>query len=159
MILSGLSRADMEDMLEKFKRLLTASTREYEQKYLQYEELSRDLSHLGESLKNIKGSITAVERALGLEAEQIRLPETADLKLGKPVGDTEAAMRIVAAHNESGGIGFDHILKELHRQGRSVTREYLHTILNRKKYKGKLHRDENEKWFLMEKGKQELGIE
>jgi hypothetical protein len=160
MVLPGVPKSELEDMRQKFRRFLKATREEYEQKYMQYETLSREIAVLGDSIRSIKGSLDAVERALGLSPEQVRLPETRELKLGKPVGDTEAAMRIVASRQESGGISFDEILRELHSQGRRVTREYLHTILNRKKnYQGKLSRDENGKWFLTDKGKQELDIE
>jgi hypothetical protein len=159
MVLSEMPKAELEETLASLKRLFDVSRRDYDSKYLQYEELSRDLSSLGESIRSIKGSMAAVERALGLTPEQIRLPDTPEVRpLGRP-GVTEAAMRIVAAANESGGVTFDEILKGLHEQGYKITREYLHTVLNRKKnYQKKLVRT-NGKWFLTDKGKQELGIE
>jgi hypothetical protein len=51
------------------------------------------------------------------------------------------------------------IFQALREKGIKITREYLHTILNRKKnYQKKLVK-ENGKWFLTEKGKEELGIQ
>jgi hypothetical protein len=161
MVLSEMPKAELEETLASLKRLFDVSRRDYEKKYMQYEELSRDLNSLSETIKSIKGSMAAVERALGLSPEQIRLPDTPEVRqVGKPVGVTEAAMRLVAAKNESGGIAFDEILRALHEQGyKTLTREYLHTVLNRKKnYQKRLDRIDG-KWFLTEKGKQELGLE
>jgi hypothetical protein len=91
------------------------------------------------------------------------LPEAPEVRVAKrkSMDASEAAMRIVAAKNVSGGITFDEVLRALQEQGYNIEREYLHTILNRKKnYQGKLRRDEDtKKWFLTDKGKQELGIE
>lgn len=161
MVLSEMPKEELEETLASLKRLFDVSRRDYEKKYMQYEELSRDINSLSESIRNIKGSMAAVERALGLTPEQIRLPDTPEVRqIGKPVGVTEAAMRLVAAKHESGGITFDEILAALHEQGyKKLTREYLHTVLNRKKnYQGKLVREDGQ-WFLTDKGKQDLGIE
>jgi hypothetical protein len=159
-IFSEMTKADLEATLAGFKRFYEASRHAYDQKYLKFEELRRDLDALADEIKSVKGSIIAVERALGLSPEQIRLPETPELRrAGKPLGVTEGTMRIVADKNDTGGLTFDEILKALHEQGfKTLTREYLHTILNRKKnYQKKLYRDENKRWFLTEKGKEEVG--
>lgn len=159
MALTGMPKTELEETLIRLKRLHDATRRDYDQKYVQYQELGRDLQSLGESIKSIKGSMATIERALGLTSEQIHLPDAPDVKLGKPVDTTETAMRIVAAKNDSDGVTFDEVLRALHEQGHKVTREYLHTILNRKKnYQKKLVR-QNDRWFLTDKGKEELGIE
>lgn len=163
MIFSGMTKAELEETLAGFRKFYEASRRAYDQKSLQFEELRRELDSLADSIKNVRGSMAAVQRALGLSPEQIPLPEDSPAlrRPGKPMGVTEAAMRLVAAKEESGGITFDEILRALHDQGfKTLTREYLHTILNRKKnYQKKLYRDEKKRWFLTAKGKEEIGIE
>jgi hypothetical protein len=159
MALSGMSRAELEETLSRLKRLHDATRRNYDQKFIEYDEMARELNSLAESLKSIKGSMTAIERDLGLSSEQIRLPDLPEVKVGKPMDTTETVMRLIAAKNESGGITFDEILQALRDKGIKVTREYLHTILNRKKnYQKKLIK-QNGKWLLTDLGKQELGIE
>jgi len=159
--MAELSREDLEGTLERLRRLYEAARRAYNEKSIQVEELSRELGGLGESMRNLKGSMAMIERSLGLasESEQIPLPEGPGVRSGKALGSSEAAMKIIAAKNDSGGITFDGILQALHDQGHTITREYMHTILNRKKnYQKKLVR-ENGRWFLTDRGKQELGME
>jgi hypothetical protein len=159
MALSGMSKSELEEMLASLKRLHDGTRRHYDQKFIEYDELARELNTLAESLKSIKGSIAAIERNLGLSSEQIRLPDVPEVKIGKPMDATETVMRLVAEKNESGGITFDEILQALRDKGIKITREYLHTILNRKKNYQKKLKKENGKWFLTDLGKQELGIE
>jgi hypothetical protein len=153
-----MSRSDRQLALETLKRLYDSARREYEQKAIKYDELGKELMGISESLRSYKGSIASVERELGL-SEQIDLPDAPEVRIGKQksMDASEATMRIVAAKNEN--ITFDEILQTLIAQGYKITREYMHTVLNRKKnYQKKLDK-KNGKWFLTEKGKQELGIE
>ena len=159
--MAELSKEELEATLERLKRLFVAAARDYNEKSIQLEKLGRESAALGESMRNLKGSIAMIERALGVSSgsEQMPLPQPLEVKAGKSFGASEAAMKIVAAKNDSGGITFDGILQALHDQGHKVTREYMHTILNRKKnYQKKLVREKG-RWFLTDRGRQELGME
>lgn len=168
MILANMARAELEETLARFKKVLGVTLQEYQQKYVQFQDLSRELTALGDSVKNLKGSVATIERALGLssESEQIALPandqlvpleEVDKVRVGK-MDASEAAMRIVASQNDSGGITFNEIFHALNGQGYKVSREYMHTILNRKKNYQKKIEKRGDKWFLTEKGKEELGL-
>src|SRR5438046_3518769 len=109
MVLSDLSKSELEETLKNLRRLLEATNREHEKKYIQYQELGRELNSTLDSAKSFRASIMAVEKALGLSSEQIPLPE-GKVKLGAPADATKTVMRLVAENNESGGISFDQIL-------------------------------------------------
>jgi len=143
--------------LKNLRRLYEATSRDYEKKYIQYQELSRDLTSISDSAKSFRASIMSIEKDLGLPSEQIPLPE-GEVKPGTPADATKTVMRLVAEHNQSGGIGFDQILNVLRKEGHKTKRDYLHTILSRKKnYQKKLIK-QNGKWFLTDLGKEEMGI-
>lgn len=157
--MAEITKTELEEMLASLKRLHDATRRRYDQKFIEHEQLAREINSLAESMKSIKGSMVAIERNLGLSSEQIRLPDVPEVKIGKPMDTTETVMRMIAAKNESGGITFDEIFQGLKDKGIKITREYLHTILNRKKNYQKKLKKENGKWFLTDKGKEELGIQ
>lgn len=160
-----ISKDELQETLRGLERLHQATVQEYQQKEEEYQVLSRRLSDLATSAKNLWGSIGAVKRALGLPVDERPLrpqsvaPPLVDVPSGEVgQGITETVMRIVAQNHDSGGIGFDEILQTLAGHGHKITREYLHTILNRKKNHQKKLVRENGKWFLTDKGKMELGI-
>jgi hypothetical protein len=163
MTLTGFPEGELQETLRGLERLHQAAVREYQRKQAEYQALSRELSELAVSVKNLWGSIGAVKHALGLPiAERAAQPELVAPPLVEmpsgAMGVTETVMYIVAQHQDSGGIGFDEILQDLTGRGHAITREYLHTILNRKKnHQKKLVRNSG-KWFLTDKGKAELGI-
>ena len=160
MALTDLSKTELEETLKNLRRLYEAANRDHEKKYIQYQEIGRELNSISESAKTFRASILAVEKALGLPSEQIPLPER-DVKPGSPADATKTVMRLIAEHNESGGITFDQILRALRSEGHNTKRDYLHTILSRKKnYQKKLTKQngKNGKWFLTDLGKEELGI-
>ena len=163
MTLTGFPKDELHETLRGLERLHQAAVQEYQRKQVEYQALSRQLSDLAVSVKNLWGSIGAVKHALGLSVDdpgtqpEPVAPALVDMPNGE-IGVTETVMRIVAQHQDSGGIRFDEILQDLTGRGHTITREYLHTILNRKKnHQKKLIRD-NGKWFLTDKGKVELGI-
>jgi hypothetical protein len=160
MALTDLSKSELEETLKNLRRLHEAANREHEKKYIQYQELGRELNSILDSAKSFRASIIAVEKALGLSSEQIPLPEE-KVKLGTPADATKTVMRVIAEHNESGGVTFDQILRVLRSEGHKTKRDYLHTILSRKKnYQKKLTKQngKNGKWFLTDLGKEDLGI-
>jgi hypothetical protein len=166
MTIAGLPKAELESTLKGLRRMFEASRADYERKKIQYQFLGQELTDLGGSIRSLGGSIIAIEAALGLPVESVEVvvPVTAEsppseAKAGsKEKGVTEAVMKIVAQHQEIGGIEFDEILKELANQGIVITREYMHTVLNRKKnHQKKLMRMDGQ-WFLTDKGKAEVGV-
>jgi len=154
--LSGLPKTELESSLRDLKRLYEAAAQEYQEKYLHYQEVGRELVTIQDSLKGFRTSIATVEKALGLSSEQIPLPQ-GEVKRGAPPDATETVMRLVAAHHEEGGITFDQILNTLRSEGHKTKRDYLHTILNRKKNYQKKLTKQNGKWLLTDKGKEEVG--
>lgn len=160
MALSELSKSELEETLKNLRRLYETARRDYEKKYIEYQEFGRELNSISDSAKSFRASIMAVEKALGLSSEQIPLPE-GEVKPGAPgtpADATKTVMRLVAEHNESGGIGFDQILQVLRSHGHKTKRDYLHTILSRKKNYQKKLLKQNGKWFLTDLGKEEMGM-
>jgi hypothetical protein len=162
MISSKLPKEELQETLQGLKRLLEVNEQEYHSKKAQYEQLLEELSGLGSSIKNLRGSVAAVERALGIAPVQPEKPtEPAPMKDGsggETVDASRFVMGIVANHNDSGGITFDEVFEAVKGQKLDVSREYLHTILNRKKNHQKKLSKADGRWFLTEKGKEELGI-
>lgn len=160
MAIADLSKNELEETLKNLRRLYEVANRDYEKKYIKYQELGRELNSISDSAKTFRASILEVEKALGLPSEQIPLPER-EVKPGTPVDATKIVMRFIAEHNESGGVTFDQILRVLRSEGHQTKRDYLHTILSRKKnYQKKLRKQggKNGKWFLTDLGKEELAI-
>jgi len=67
-------------------------------------------------------------------------------------------MLIVARYHDRGGITFERIYSITQEEGLKVDREYLHTVLNRKRRRQKKLEKRDDKWFLTDMGKEELGI-
>jgi hypothetical protein len=158
---SGLSRAEVEATLKNLELLREAKKREVESLKRQYQRMEADLRSAALALHNLNGSILSLEESLGLETgEQTVLvaPEGPGERTTANVDKSRAIMLIIARHNDLGGIGFEPIFKIAQDKGLDIDREYLHTVLNRKRRaQGKLSKS-NDKWFLTDKGKQELGI-
>jgi hypothetical protein len=157
MTLSELPKDALEDSLRSLRRLFDAASQEYQEKYLQFQALGNELNVIQESMRSFRTAMSTVEKALGISSQPVLLPE-GEIKREIPVDATETVMRLVAAHHESGGISFDQIFQSLKSQGHKTSREYLHTILNRKKNYQKKLKKENGRWLLTDKGKEELGI-
>jgi len=158
MTLSDLTKSELQDTLRSLKRLHEASIQDFQRKQVQYAELSEALGALAQSVKNIEGSIAAVNRALGLPQEQAAPLATAGDGETETVDTTRTVMNIIASKHDSGGITFDQVFQSLKDQGVEISREYLHTILNRKKNRQKKLEKRGDKWFLTDKGKEELGM-
>ena len=158
MALSELSKQELEETLKNLRRLHEGALRDYQKKYIEYQELGRELNAISDSAKSFRASIMAVEKALGLSSEQIALPKAEIIKPGSPTDATKSVMQLITENNESGGITFDQILNALRSQGYKTKRDYLHTILSRKKNYQKKLRKENGRWFLTDLGKQEMGV-
>jgi len=158
--MTELSKRELEETLRNLRRLYDTAIRDHQQKYIEYQEFGRQLNLILDRAKSYRASIMAVEKDLGLSSEQIPLPE-GDVEPGTPADATKTVMRLIAEHNESGGVTFDQILRVLRNEGHKTKRDYLHTILSRKKnYQKKLTKQggKNGKWFLTDLGKEELGI-
>lgn len=158
--MTKLTKSELEETLRNLRRLYEAAIRDHQQKYIEYQEFGRELNSILDRAKSYRASIMAVEKDLGLSSKQIPLPE-GDVKPGTPADATKTVMRFIAEHNESGGATFDQILRVLRSEGYNTKRDYLHTILSRKKnYQKKLTKQngKNGKWFLTDLGKEDLGI-
>jgi Tfp pilus assembly ATPase PilU len=94
-----------------------------------------------------------------LPSKQIVLPEAEIIKPGSPTDATKSVMQLIMENNESGGVTFDQILSVLKSQGYTTKRDYLHTILSRKKNYQKKIKKENKRWFLTDLGKEEMGVQ
>jgi hypothetical protein len=160
MTVSGLPKQELADTLQSLRRLLEASQHDYQIKTKQYEDLSGELNALGNSIRSLMGSIAAVERALGLPPEeQSKIPAISPPKNpAQSVDATETVMRIVASHHNADGITINGIAQELKEQNVEISREYLHTILNRKKNHQKKLTKVDGNWFLTDKGMEEVGM-
>lgn len=162
MSLPGMSNREIEELLNGTRKMLELKRQERATKMAQFDALGRELTGLGNSIKSLEGTVVTYEQALGLPPESGGMAIADAPGAAEPLSEsrdtTRAVMEIVAGRNASGGITIDQIAAALKDQGFEVTREYLHTILNRKKnHQKKLTKDEG-KWFLTEKGKEELGI-
>jgi hypothetical protein len=159
---SGLGKSALEQTLANMELLRDAKRKELAIKKREYERLENELRAAGTALHNISGSILSLRQDLGLEESEPILtmqdarPADAEQKDG--TDQTRAAMLVVARYHDRGGLPFEHIHKILHDEGVDVDREYLHTILNRKRTRqGKLAKT-NGRWFLTDKGKEEVGM-
>lgn len=155
---TALSRAELTDMLPGLKRLLEANGRELLRIKAEIEALQRQYQETQRAGSNIGGSISMIEKALNLPSSGVaEVTEVPQSPGSKNSDATSVLMRIVAEHQDSGGIDIDSISDELKRRGVFLkSRDYLHTILNRKKnHQKKLIRTDG-KWFLTERGKEEV---
>src|SRR6202521_1912173 len=100
MTLSELPKSELEETLKTLRRLFEGANRDYEKKYIEYQEIGRELNSISDSAKTFRASILAVEKALGLPSEQILLPEK-EVQPGTPADATKTAMRFIAENNES----------------------------------------------------------
>ncbi len=155
---TALSQEELTDMLPGLKRLLEAKAAELLRIKADIEALQREYQEVQRTGNNIGGSIAAIEKALNLPTSGAALVADAPQSPETQYSDaTSMLMRIVAEHQDSGGIDIDSISDELKRRGVFLkSRDYLHTILNRKKnHQKKLIRTDG-KWLLTEKGKEEV---
>lgn len=158
---SKVPKNELQETLQGLRNVLEANEQEYRAKKGQFDDLAKELNGLQSSIASLKGSIMIVERALGLAPTQEQPAEPAPAKIGgggEVVDTSKTVMGIVASRNESGGMTFDELFDVVKEKNLNVTREYLHTILNRKKnHQKKLAKVEG-RWFLTDKGKEELGM-
>jgi len=145
-------------MLASLKRLQGAATEDLFRIKAQIEALQQEFTDVSRSSGNIAGSIKAIEKKLGLQpTEDVGPPEAPVSAAVAGLDNTQAVMRIVAEHNDKGGVDIDRISDLLKERGVFLkSRDYLHTILNRKKNKQKKLAKVGGKWFLTEKGKDEV---
>jgi type II secretory pathway component PulJ len=160
--LSGLEKVEMERTLHNLERVRDAKKQELNRLKQQYQKLEADLRSAGTALHNLTGSILALREDLGLEGEgeqNILTFQEAHPEPKEPVIDSSRAiMLIVARYHDRGGIGFERIYSITQEEGLKVDREYLHTVLNRKRRRQKKLEKRDDKWFLTDKGREELGI-
>ena len=109
MTLSELSKQELEETLKNLRRLYEGALRDYQKKYIEYQEFGRELNAVSESAKSFRASIMAVKKALGLPSKQIALPEAEIVKPGSPTDATKSVMQLIMENNESGGVTFDQI--------------------------------------------------
>jgi hypothetical protein len=154
----ALSRKELQDMLASLKRLRDAGTEDLFRIKAQIEALQQEFTEVSRTGGNIAGSIKAIEKTLGLQpTEEVSSPEAPVSAAVGGLDNTQAVMRIVAEHNDKGGIDIDGISDLLKERGVFLkSRDYLHTILNRKKNQQKKLAKVSGKWFLTEKGKTEV---
>ena len=153
-----LAETELQKTLESLERIRESAVQAREQKKVQHREIAQEIQVLGESIRNIDGSISLVRRSLGLPPQEATKPGIARPESGEGADTTRKVMLIVASRDESGGVTIDEIDQALKNQGVFITRMYLHTILNRKKNRQKKLEKRGDQWFLTAKGKEELGL-
>jgi len=159
--LSGLDKSELENTLKNLEVLRDAKKREVESLRFQYQRIETEMRSANTAIHNLNGSILALRESLGLEDEEqaiLMFQEAHTEPRDQLIDNSRAIMLIVARYHDRGGIGFTQIYKITQEEELGVTREYLHTVLNRKRNRqGKLVKRDG-KWFLTDKGKEELGI-
>lgn len=163
MNISGLERSELEKTLHNLELVRDAKRQEMDAWRRQQRELEVSLRTGGTALQNLDGSILAIREALGLEVEgqgilvmQEAHPDSDHFS--EAIDKSRAIMLIVARHHDRGGIGFEQIYKIAQEEGLGVDREYLRTVTNRKRARQRKLAKRDGKWFLTDKGKEELGI-
>jgi len=159
MTVPGLPKAELQEILMRLERLHEASLAEYQHKNMEYGRLGQEIDELAGSLTSIAGSIAVVRQRLGLPHEPLPGIGTSKSQSSDTADTTRTVMNIVAGKHDAGGITVGEIYQALKDRGIFITRMYLHTILNRKKNRQKKLAKRDDKWFLTDKGKEELGIE
>jgi hypothetical protein len=160
---SGLDKSELENTLRNLELLRDAKKREVDTLRQQHQRIESEMRSANTAIHNLNGSILALRESLGLEDEEQAIlmfqevnPETEPR--GPIVDNSRAIMLIVARYHDRGGISYERIYSIAQDEGLKVDREYLHTVLNRKRRRQKKLEKRDEKWFLTEKGKEELGI-
>lgn len=161
--ISGLDRSEIEGTLRNLELVRDAKKRDIEALRAQLLRVEAELRVANIALQNLNGSIIALRGTLGLEDEEqaILMFQEAHSEpepRGPIIDNSRAIMLIVARYHDRGGITFDQIYRMAKEEGLDVTREYTHTVLNRKRLRQKKLEKRDDKWFLTDKGKEELGI-
>lgn len=161
--LSGLQRSEIESTLKNLELLRDAKRREIDALRLQLQRVEAELRVANLALQNLNGSILALRGDLGLEDQEQAILMFQEAQSEQPrrerlIDNSRAIMLIVARYHDRGGITFEQIYKTAKEDGLDVTREYVHTVLNRKRRRQKKLDRRDDKWFLTDKGKEELGI-
>jgi hypothetical protein len=159
MTLPGLPKAELQETLMRLERFHEASLAEYQQKDAEYNRLGQEIDELATSIKSIADSIAVVRHKLGLPQKPLQQIGASKSQSSDTADTTRTVMNIVADKHDAGGITVGEIYQALKDRGIIITRMYLHTILNRKKNRQKKLEKRGDKWFLTDKGKEELGIE
>jgi hypothetical protein len=153
---SNLSRAELQSTLEGLTKLQEQTRRAFESKRAEAVKITGELAVIAEEGKSLAASIKAIKGRLGLPVDQPRDTPSERASEGE-IDTTFEVMRIISEHQDHGGIEIDGIDAELRAKGIIVSsRDYLHTILNRKKNKQKKLMRVDGKWFLTDKGKAEV---
>ena len=159
--ISGLDRSEIESTLRNLELVRDAKRREIDTLRVQLQRVEAELRSANIALQNLNGSILALRGSLGLEDEEqaILMFQEAQPEPREPaIDNSRAIMLIVARYHDRGGIAFEQIYQTAKAEGLDITREYVHTVLNRKRRRQKKLDRRDDKWFLTDKGKEELGI-
>jgi hypothetical protein len=153
---ASLSRNELHTMLEGLTKLQEQNRLVFEEKRAEAVRITGELAAIAEEGKSVAASIKAVKKRLGLPVEEPRKSTSGPTKEGE-IDVTFEVMLIIAEHQDKGGINIDGIDAELKAKGITVSsRDYLNTILTRKKNKQKKLIRVDGKWFLTDKGKAEV---
>ena len=153
---SNLSRTELESTLAGLVKLYEQNRRTFEVKRAEAVKITGEMAAIAEVGKGLTASMNAIKKELGLPLDEKPQPAAGPPSEGE-IDVTLEVMRIIADHQDKGGIDIDDISAELTARGIAVSsRDYLHTILNRKKNKQKKLIRVDGKWFLTDKGKAEV---
>jgi hypothetical protein len=154
---SNLSESELQTALGALIRLQEQNRRALQAKRAEAAKLTGEATKIAEAGKGIVAAINTIRKELGLPLEEHQgAPASASLN-GGATDTTSEVMRIISDHQEKGGIDIDDIDAKLKQKGVTVSsRDYLNTILTRKKNKQKKLIRVDGKWLLTDKGKTEV---
>jgi hypothetical protein len=153
-----LSQGELQSVLTTLNKFQEQNRRAYEAKRAESAKIAGELAKIAEAGKGLAAAINTVKRELGMPPEQHDAPASGSGSSGAGQTDTTLeVMRIISEHQEQGGIDIDGIEAKLKERGVTVSsRDYLNTILTRKRNKQKKLTRIDGKWSLTDKGKAEV---
>src|SRR5215213_2865722 len=133
---STLSRTELQNTLTVLTKLQEQNRSALEAKRAEAVRITGELATIAEEGRSLAASIKTVRTKLGLPEEKREISRGPSSE--GEIDTTFEVMRIIADHQEKGGIDIDEIAAELKAKGIPVSsRDYLNTILTRKKNKQK----------------------
>ena len=152
---TNLSRTELQDTLSVLTKLQEQNRNAFQAKRAEASRIASELTGIMEEGKSLAASIKTVKAKLGMPVDEE--PRSSGASSGDVTDTTLEVMRVIAEHQDHGGISIDGIDAELKAKGIAVSsRDYLNTILTRKKNKQKKLIRVDGKWLLTDKGKAEV---
>jgi hypothetical protein len=154
-----LAQSELQSVLATLNKFREQNRRAYEAKRAEAAKIAGELAKIAEAGKGLAAAINSVRQELGMPLEE-RHDAPASSSGPSRAGETDTTfevMRIISEHQEQGGIDIDGIEAKLKERGVKVSsRDYLNTILTRKRNKQKKLTRVDGKWLLTDKGKAEV---